>query len=106
MTCPLCSQTMFRGKDVYTCPLKIVFNPSYATTHFHTTKFFNSIRHVMIVMPYRVVTFENNYSVIQMHTCDGFFDTILDTRELHIPPIIPTEQSALLNRIETILVFS
>lgn len=104
--CPLCKQTLTYDKDwgCWACPTMILLSDKAdVATHYSFAPVHN--RHIMIVLPYRVMTFPD-YSVIGKVNDDGKFYTILDTRKLGMNPIFPKSQKDLLARIKTILVFS
>lgn len=108
VNCPMCGAKLkySEGWGCLHCPVEVVLSSKYKQYHYsYADKY---CRHIMIVPPYRVMTFKN-YSVVGKHEDAGLhqvFITILDTRELNIDPILPNAPKELLNRVKTILVFS
>lgn len=114
--CPLCNHLMFAkpiDEDIksYSCKNKIISVSSgdYPHYQFIDATQIGSSRHWMIVMPYLITTYDDDdYSIIQKYIPGntGHFDYIDDTRSLNIGPIQPMSEKQLLNRINTLLVFS
>lgn len=106
MSCPLCNSSLKYNEKTYSysCPTTVLIKdrefPHYQTHRFGC---------IMIALPYRIVNY-NDYSVVQiiMDDCFGYypFEHILNTSELNLGPIIPKSEKDLINRIQTILVFS
>lgn len=110
--CPLCNAKLIDsiyGRGVYECP-KTVLIKINKLPHYIRHNTYDYIKHEMIVLPYKVLTYDD-YSVIQKinknnRAGTGLFDNILYTTDLNIDPILPMSEKDLLNRLQTILVFS
>lgn len=108
MNCPLCNLELIKeyaGEcTIYTCSKLIELPDRYETpSHYINNLSLNS--YIMVVMPYRIVT-HPDYSAIQKWYDICGFASITDSQILNIDPIFPQSEAKLLNRIETILVFS
>lgn len=117
--CPMCNRYMLTDSfdsNIYFCDTRVDWDqrnvyhykqqiPSSTYTYGHH----EPIRHVMIVPPYRIVSY-NDHSVIQKLKKNSVFsltfDFTIDTRDLNLDPILPMPEKDLLSRINTILVFS
>ena len=106
MICPLCSNTLNFDSHwgCWACPTMVLLsNKADVATHYSFEP--KTKRHVMITMPYRVMTWDD-YSLIGKVNDDGKFALIADSRKLRIKPIKPKPEKEMLNRVRTILVFS
>lgn len=109
MNCPICNETLnsgtvFTNHYNYSCDTRVILNPILpSASHYLLNSNIN--QHIMIVMPYRIIT-TTQLSLIQKHNGNGKFNTLLNTQDLHLEPIQPASEKELINRIETILVFS
>jgi len=103
MSCPLCNNPIIKDKHHnYACSIPITLDNS-TFPHYEFNPTLNRI--VMIAMPYRIITFLNsqNYSIIQKYDYDAhYFKLGMNTSF----SIMPATESALLDKIKTILLLS
>lgn len=106
MKCPLCSNQLYSKNNALYCQRTILLDScDIPITHYKCVDNKYGQYHNMIVFPFQIAThynysFDNNRSFIYKYSIKGF-ELLLDT-----PAITPTNETALRNRLGTILVFS
>lgn len=110
MICPFCNKQLVNKHINYYCcstPAHLCQKPSNSHYQILLDMTDNEIvQIIMIVLPYKIITYPNEYSIIRKLDNTGNFYTMLNTSDLNVGPIYPKSEAELLGRIETILVFS
>lgn len=119
MKCPLCNNLLHNKFNFSYCPtiIKELYE-GHSNTHYRFERYDDKYgieeQHVMIVFPYRILTFNGfdsykPYSIIEkFNESIGLFNTISisNDKNWRLDPIFPTIESKLLSRIQTIVIFS
>ena len=109
MNCPLCNRTLLKDKsNSIICSKSVKFGDNIVVPHYRLDNndvidvyFSNYIyRHIMYVLPYRIITFDS-YSIVQKINKNYSFSNLFQS-----PPIKPNNTKSLINKINTLLVFS
>lgn len=107
MKCPLCGKylmfnTMGCTWRTHYCSTVVMMIDQYLPHYIYNEEF---MRVIMRIPPYQIVTYPN-FSLVEKYDGKGYSKKILNTRDLNIEPISPKPEKELLNRIQTLLVFS
>lgn len=105
MNCPICDRLLYFD-EVYQelfCSKDANFG-TYTTKHYMCSRTWQ--RETIWVPPYKIITYKLlQFSIIEKYKNDTF-NVILHTKELNVGPIVPRSEQEMLNRIQTLLVFS
>lgn len=128
MNCPLCGELLIsenhHGFTMYYCPKMVDVKDAslfkmvdvkdeslFKQSHYWVNCTLH--RHIMIVLPYKIVSYLNpeykKYSVIKKYFDEdvSYFYTVFDTEDIGDNVYIkPASEEKILNRVKTIMVFS
>lgn len=106
MNCPLCNQPLVEEyPDLFVCQKKLSLGSQIVSHYSHKISIATNgaaiLDHFMLVPPYKIVTFEGEFSKISKLNNNGGYSFIMNTY-----PILPTLEKNLINKISTLIIFS